>query len=148
MKNAIKYENIKNGYITKEQAIAIAGCDRNLKDSIFKKWKKEDNLLLGFISFHSFDVGLVKIASDFGWHVKVKSGTWGALKFKRIPVIGIKYGYENWDGDFEESSNISCVIMCNSGEYYFGDDIDLKKLEIPDMNEYNNYINADSIYHM
>ena len=38
--NKIKYETIKNGYITKEQAIAIASCDRNLKDSIFKKWKK------------------------------------------------------------------------------------------------------------
>lgn len=33
MKNRIKCENIKNGYITKEQAIAIAGCNRNLKES-------------------------------------------------------------------------------------------------------------------
>lgn len=36
----IKYETIKNGYITKEQAIAISGCDRNLKDSIFNEYKK------------------------------------------------------------------------------------------------------------
>ena len=33
MKNDIKYESIKNSYITKEQAVAIACCDRNLKDS-------------------------------------------------------------------------------------------------------------------
>ena len=148
MKNYIKYESIKNGYITKEQAIAIACCDRNLKDSIFKKWKKEDNLLLGFISFNTLNVALVKVNSDFGWHIKVKSGTWGAVKLKKIPVIGIRYGYENWDGEIDESCDISCVIMCNIGEYYFGDDIDLKKLEAPDMNEYNNYINTGSIYHM
>ena len=74
MKNDIKYESIKNSYITKEQAVAIACCDRNLKDSIFKKWKKEDNLLLGFISFNTLNVALLKVDSDFGWHIKVKSG--------------------------------------------------------------------------
>ena len=62
--NKIKYETIKNGYITKEQAIAIASCDRNLKDSIFYKWKKEDKLYLGFIVFHSFDVALVDLEVD------------------------------------------------------------------------------------
>mgnify|MGYP004653150081 CR=1 FL=1 len=36
----IKYETIKNGYITKEQAIAIAECYRNLKNSIFNEYKK------------------------------------------------------------------------------------------------------------
>ncbi len=66
----IKYETIKRGYITKEQAIAIASCDRNLKDSIYRKWKKEENIALGFIAFHSFKIALVEIKSDFAWHIK------------------------------------------------------------------------------
>ncbi len=148
MERKIKYETIKKGYVTKEQAIAIASCDRNLKDSVFKKWKKEDNLYLGWISFTSFDVGLVQINQDFAWHLKVKSGEWGGTKVNRIPLIGIKIGYENWDGDFDKSSNISCIVMCNSGEYYFGDDIDLKEIKVPNMEEYKKYIKSSSIYNM
>ena len=145
--NNIKYETIKNGYVTKEQAIAIASCDRNLKDSLFKKWKKEDKLYLGFISFHSFDVALVEICSQFAWHIKVKSGSWGATKASRIPIIGIKIGYEHWDGEFDEDSNISCIIMCDSGEYYFGDDIDINDIKPADTNKYKEMLKHSSIYH-
>ena len=49
MDSKIKYETIKNGYVTKEQAIAIASCDRNLKDSIFKKQRKEKDIYFGWI---------------------------------------------------------------------------------------------------
>ena len=147
MESGIKYETIKNGYITKEQAIAIASSDRNLKDSIFKKWKKEEDLYLGFISFYSFDVGLVQIYQDFAWHVKVKKGSWGGTKVTRIPFIRIKNGYENWDGGFDGSEDISCIVMCNSGEYYFCDDIDLEQIKAPDMEEYETYIKSSSIYH-
>lgn len=147
MDNKIKYETIKNGYITKEQAIAIASSDRNLKDSIFKKWKKEDNIYLGWISFESFDIGLVQIEQEFAWHVKVTSGDWGGTKVNRIPLIGIKIGYENWDGDFDRTSDISCIVMCNSGEYYFCDDIDLNKIKVANMEEYKKYIKSSSIYH-
>lgn len=142
----IKYETIKNGYVTKEQAIAIAGCDRNLKDSIFNEWKK-DKLYLGWISFSEFDVALVQIGYDFAWHVKVKSGDWGATKVKRIPIFGIKLGYENWDGCFDEESNESCFVMCNSGEYYYYKDIDMSKVKEPDIDEYKKYISRKSIYH-
>ena len=148
MENKIKYETIKNGYITKEQAIAIASCDRNLKDSIFKKWKKEEDIYLGWISFNSFDIGLIQIDQDFAWHIKVKSGQWGGTKVKKIPLIRIKIEYENWDGYFDESSNISCIVMCDSGEYNFGDNIDLKKIKVPNMEEYKEYIKSSSIYHM
>lgn len=148
MDNKIKYETINNGYVTKEQAVAIASCDRNLKDSIFKKWKKEDDLYLGLISFYTFDVGLVKINEDFAWHIKLKSGEWGGTKVNRIPLIRIRKGYENWDGDFDESDNISCIVMCNSGQYYFCDDIDLKELKEPNMEEYKKYIENGSIYYV
>jgi len=139
MDSKIKYVTIKNGYVTKEQAIAIASCDRNLKDDIFKKWKKEKNLYLGLISFSSFYIGLVQIYQDFAWHIKVKSGEWGGIKVNRIPLIGIEIGSENWDGEFNESDNISCIVMCDSGEYYFGDDIVLKEMKAPNMEEYIEY---------
>lgn len=142
----IKYETIKTSYITKEQAVAIAGCDRNLKDSVFKEWKK-NKLYLGWISFSEYDVALVQIGSNFAWHIKVKSGDWGGTKFIRIPIIGIKYGYANYDGGFDENSNISCLVMCDSGEYYYCNDIDMSKIKAPDMKEYKKYINRKSIYH-
>ena len=145
--NKIKYETVKNGYITKEQAIAIASCDRNLKDSIFKKWKKEDKLYLGFISFQAFDIALVEIYSQFAWHIKVKDGAWGATKVSKIPILGIKYRYEHWDGFFDERCNISCIVMCDSGEYYFGDDIDLKSLKPANIDKYNEMLKSISIYH-
>lgn len=142
----MKYETIKNGYVTKEQAVAIAGCDRNLKDSLFRKWKK-NKLYLGWISFSEYEVALVQISLDFAWHVKVKSGSWGATKQYRIPILGINIGYINEDGYFDEESNVSCIVMCNSGEYYYCDDIDMSELKEPDMNEYKKYISTKSIYH-
>lgn len=148
MKKYIKYESIKNSYITKEQAVAIACSNKYLKDSIYKKNIKESNLVLGFISFNVLEVALVKIGCNFGWHIKVQSGTWGGTRIKKIPILGIKYAYEHLDGDFDESNNISCLIMCDSGEYYFGDEIDLDMLEVPNMVEYNKYVNLKSIYHM
>lgn len=136
MEKEIKYETIKNGYITKSQAIAIAGCDRNLKDSIFKKWKKESKMTLGWISFNSFDVALVKIGRDYAWHIKVKSGDWGATK-----------GFMHMDGEFTEDMNISCIVMCDSGAYCFCDDFDVNSIQAPDMKEYNDYIKRSSIFH-
>ena len=138
MKNKIEYKTIKNGYVTKEQAIAIASCDKNLKDSIFKKWKKEKNLYLGWISFNYFDIALVQINQDFAWHIKVKKGEWGGVKVKKIPIIGIYKECENWDGDFTEVDNISCFVMCDSGEYHFGNEFDFKQIKAPNMEEYKN----------
>lgn len=143
----IKYETIKNRYISKEQAIAIANCDRNLKDSLFEKLKNEDNLYLDWISFRAFDVGLVQLSGNFAWHVKVKSGSWGATKIFNIPFLGIKIGYKNYDGEFNEKSGVSCFIMCDSGEYYFHDEIDIKQVKAPNMKEYKEYIKTKSIYY-
>lgn len=135
----IKYETIKNGYITKEQAIAIAGCDRNLKDSIFNEYKDKKNIILGFISFSEFDVGLLKISTDYAWHVKVKKGIWGGQMHSDKEHLFL-------DGGFDESSDISCYIMCNSGEYYYHDLINNEDISKPDMNEYKKYISNKSIY--
>ncbi|MGM9877610.1 MAG: hypothetical protein ACI33S_03075 [Bacilli bacterium] len=35
---------------------------------------------MGFISFHDFDIALVKFYDGFAWHVKVKFGDWGGVK--------------------------------------------------------------------
>lgn len=140
----IEYETIKNGYVTKEQAIAIAACDRNLKDSIFKEFKKE-KIYLGFISFSKFEVALIEINENFAWHVKVVSGDWGGREIKRIPILGIRYGCICWDGDFEEG-DISCLVMCGSGEYYYYKDVDMSLIKKPDMEKYKEYINSESIY--
>lgn len=143
----LKYETIKNGYITKEQAVAIAGCDRNLKDSIFREWKKK-KLYLGSISFSEYEVALVQYGYDFAWHIKVKSGEWGAMQvISKIPIIGITLKYAYCDGYFDEESNISCLVMCNSGEYYYCNDIDISMIKMPNLEEYKKYISSPSIYH-
>lgn len=142
--NVIKYETLKNGYITKEQAIAIAGCDRNLKDSIFKEWKSQ-KMYLGWISFEKFDVALVQFGCDFAWHIKVKSGSYGGNETKKI--FGIPYKDILFDGEFDEDSNISCIVMCDSGQYYYSKDIDMSQMLAPDLDEYRKYIKQNSIYH-
>lgn len=50
------------------------------------------------------------------------------------------------DGGFDESSDISCYIMCNSGEYYYHNLINHEYISNPDMNEYKKYISNKSIY--
>lgn len=143
-KNIIKYTTIKNGYVTKEQAVAIAGCDRNLKDSIFKDWKSR-KMYLGWISFEKFDVALVQLGSDFAWHVKVKSGSFGGCENKKI--LGITYKSIMFDGEFDEDSDISCLVMCNSGQYYYSKDIDMSHIKAPNMKEYEKYLKQKSVYH-
>ena len=119
----VKYEEIRNKYVTKEQAVFIANNDRNLKDSIYKKWK-EDGLILGWISFNSFDVGLVQYNNKFAWHVKIKSGEWGAY-----------FDGGHMDGEFNSESG-SCLIMCSDGEYIFEDEVDFNKVKAANNRKY------------
>lgn len=81
------------------------------------------------ISFHEFDVALVKFYDDFAWHFKVKSGKWGGIKYKKIPILGKKIIQGNWDGFFTLESNISCFITCNRQEYYYYKEVDMLKVK-------------------
>lgn len=85
---SINYETIKRGFISKEQAIAIA--DSRMKDSIFLNGKKV-HCYYGWILFKKFDIVLVQFNSNFAWHVKVKAGEWGAYIPKKIFVYYLSW---------------------------------------------------------
>jgi len=138
-----EYKIITNDYLSAEQAVAIASSDLHLKNSIFKLGLKE-HLRYGLILFEEFAIKLVKWGSYFAWHVKVSKGEWGATKF--VNILGFKFGIANWDGDFSEEDNISCLIMVHNGEYIYLRKEDMKYIEEADMDEYLEYISTSSIW--
>ena len=105
-----KFEEIELDKITKEQAIAIANCDRNLKDAIFIEGKKEKKIYT-YIKLIKFKIALVKYknSTDY-WYIKVTEGEWGAQN---------KRGTELYDGEFDEESNISCLVSCDTGDFFY-----------------------------
>lgn len=129
-KKTIQPENME---ITAEQAIRIANTNKCLKDSFFLEQLK-NNLRYGYIGFTKFGVKKVifhevtAIDTDTGnklyiereaWYIKVLEGKWGATKFKKNLETGEIEETENWDGDFDEESNISCLIFTDNGEYLY-----------------------------
>lgn len=138
-----EYQTIIPDYITAEQAVAIANSDLYLKNSIFKQGLKK-HLSYGLILFDEFSVKLVKWGSYFAWHIKVNKGEWGATQF--INILGFKFGIINWDGEFSEEDNISCLIMVHNGEYIYLKKDDMKYIEDADMDEYLEYISQGSIW--
>lgn len=141
----IEYETVAKTFVTKEQAIAIANCDRNLKDSVFMEAKKKD-IHYGLITFYKFDIALVQYCGSFAWHIKVKYGEWGATEYKRLPILRIPINTIMSDGYFDEESNISCIVMCDSGEYYYCNEINIDEIKAPDMERYNDFLNSSNIY--
>ena len=138
-----EYQTITSDYITAEQAVAIASSDLHLKNSIFKQGLKK-HLIYGLIIFDEFSIKLVKWGSYFAWHIKVKKGEWGATQF--INILGFKFGIANWDGEFSEEDDISCLIMVHNGEYIYLRQNDMKYIEEADMDEYLKYISQGSIW--
>ena len=138
-----KYERIKPDYISEKEAIAIANHDLCLKNSIYREGLKE-NLCYGLIRFDEFAIKLVKYNGCFSWHIKVIKGEWGATYFKKF--LWFKFDYQNWDGIFDENSNISCLIFIDTGEYIYLKEEDLKELSDVDMDEYIRYINSSSYW--
>ena len=123
----------ENMNITAEQAIRIANTNKCLKDSFFLEQLK-NNLRYGYIGFTKFGVKkvtfheLTAIDEDTGkglytereaWYIKVLEGEWGATKFEENSETGEIKETENWDGDFDEESDISCLIFIDNGEYLY-----------------------------
>lgn len=125
----IEYENINYNYVSKEQAIAIACSDRNLKDSVFKEGKKQ-KYYYGLIVFSKLKIGLVKYKdSSLYWHITVTKGEWGATIKNFIST-------ELADGEFTEESDISCIIDCHTGEYFYKNEYKASDLSPASMEEY------------
>jgi hypothetical protein len=124
----IEYESIDYSYVSKEQAIAIACSDRNLKDSVFKEGKEK--WYYGLIVFNKLKIGLAKYKnSSLCWHIIVTKGTWGA-------TIKNLFSTELADGEFTEESDISCIIDCRTGEYYYKNEYEISDLSPASMEEY------------
>ena len=68
------------------------------------------------------------------------------MHFKENPVLKKRTYDSNWDGSFTKEENISCIVMCKSGEYYFGDDIDLTKISAPNIKKFEEFIEDNEVY--
>ena len=137
--NEIQYENYNLSFINKEQAVAIASCDRNLKESIFQEGIK-NNLYYGLIKFKSFKIGLVKyMNSTFYWHIIVKECDWDGIEKKLFHKIMC-------DGCFTENDNISCIVSCDNGEYFYKNEFNIDDLFPASFEEYENYCNYSNFW--
>ena len=80
---------------------------------------------------------LLKSKQQLSWDVKKE--IWGCQMCSDEEHLFL-------DGGFDETNDISCYIMCSSGEYYCHDLINDEDISKPDMNEYKKYISNKSIY--
>ena len=122
----IKYETVNNEITTRESAIALA--DYCLKNSIYRKARKR-HFYYGLIYFDKFDIALVNYKGFLAWHIKVIEGEWGATEYKFFHRI-------YWDGDFDESSNISCLITLDND---FIEDFDINEIAPVSSDKYKDY---------
>jgi hypothetical protein len=73
---------------------------------------------------------LVLVEKKYAWYVKVSDGTYNKLEHNKY-----------YKGHYNEYSNISCLIMAETGEYiYLGKDCDTRFLRMPTDDEYLEYI--------
>jgi len=137
------FETVNVDYVGKKEAIAIANNDKTLKQAIFTEGKKA-KMLYGLIIFHKFKIRLVKWGSYFAWHIKVVSGEWGASEY--INILGYKFQWCSWDGDFTEEDNINCLVLVDNGQFIYLKPKDLECLEEADEKEYKEYIKYKSFW--
>ena len=112
------YKEIKPTFIDEKQAIAIANNNLTLKTSLNKKILK-NNSRYGLITFERFKIKLVRVSGRLAWIIKVVYGEWGSTDFIKIPLVNKYITKSLSDGDFDEKSNICCLVMVEDGEYIF-----------------------------
>lgn len=116
-------------YISRNRAIEIADEEQNLRKSLYKEARKAgyDYALIEIIDYCAT---LVLVEKKYAWYVKVSDGTYNKLEHNKY-----------YKGHYNEYSNISCLIMAETGEYiYLGKDCDTRFLRMPTDDEYLEYI--------
>ena len=116
-------------YISRNKAIEIADEEQNLRKSLYKEARKAgyDYALIEIIDYCAT---LVLVEKKYAWYVKVSDGTYIKLEHNKY-----------YKGHYNEYSNISCLIMAETGEYiYLGKDCDTRFLRMPTDDEYLEYI--------
>ena len=128
--NTKEMKEKKKRYITREEAIAIADKEKNLKKSIYKEVRMRGERY-GLVEIYDYYATLVIYNKKYAWYVKVMDG---------------KYGYkqdgEYYTGKLKDKSNIRCLVMADTGEYIYIDALfHTKQIRMVNDDEYLDYIN-------
>lgn len=122
-------------YISREKAIYIADMEENLRKSMYLDGKR-NGCNYGLIEISDYYATLVKYNGKFAWYIKVADGMYGK-----------KDGNKFLRGYFDEDSNISCIVMADSGKYiYLGKNFDTRVIRMVNDEEFLYYIN--NVRHM
>lgn len=126
---------IEKKYISREVAINIADMEENLRKSMYLDGKR-NGCNYGLIEISDYYATLVKYNGKFAWYIKVADGMYGK-----------KDGNKFLRGYFDEDSNISCIVVADSGKYiYLGKNFDTRVIRMVNDEEFLYYIN--NVRHM
>lgn len=126
---------IDRKYISRENAIDIADMEDNLRYHMYLDSKKNDSPY-GIIEISDYYSTLVKYNGKYAWYIKVLEGRYGT-----------KDGDKYLRGYFDEYSNISCLVLADSGKFiYLGKDFDTRLIRMVTDEEFLLYIN--NVKHM
>lgn len=138
----MEFKKINVDYITEKEAIAIA--NNELKQAIFKEGKKQKRYY-GLLLFEEFAIKLIKDGDEYAWLIKLTKGEWGATEYKGFFVKNEIMS----DGEFDEESNIRCLVYVDTGEFIYlaeDDKVDFQEVNEKEYEEYKQHIKYNSFF--
>ena len=122
----IKISKVERKYISREKALEIADYEKNLRYHMYKD-ARDEGVIYGLIDVKRYYATLVKIKGELAWFIRV--------------IDGIFETDDNERGYFDDYSNISCLVIADTGEFiYLGSNYDTRKIKMVTDDEFLDYL--------
>lgn len=128
-KNEVVNKISEKKYISMNRAILLADKEKNMRKSMYIEAKR-NGYYYGLIEINEYYATLVMFKGEYAWFIKVIDG-------KYVEKKGEKYK----KGYYNEDSNVSCLVMAETGEYiYLGTDFDTRNFRMTTDDEFLDFI--------